>query len=205
MQVKCLNKSENRGNKIGTSELCFFSFFFLGGDENQGGIKPPKVTTCYLHGVSNGSWQKKSRNQFEPLASHLLWQAKQNKINSQRKKPFCLAMLLSRKIRISNSIFTIDEIGHTVNSGWGKKKTEPERPALICSPTSSLYREKRGPKRVSDLPGNTQGVRNQLRLTSQPSASSPVMLPPLHYCLCRREEKYTHRTSGIFMCASTPI
>ena len=52
-------------------------------------------------------------------------------------------MLLSRKIKISNSILSIDEIDHMVNSGGGevkKKKTEPERPTLICSPTASLYR-----------------------------------------------------------------
>ena len=100
-------------------------------------------------------------------------------------------------------LLTIDEMCLTVNS-VEKKKKEPEKPVMICSPNSSVYRwEKSQRGRVTGR--NTQELEIQLGLTSQPSASSPMIPPPLHYCLCKREGKCTHRILGICKCACLPI
>lgn len=84
MYVKCLNKSEDRGEKVGLQDG---ASFVHEGSNNQGTINSSKVTISCLYEVSYGSWQKKSKHQLEPLISHLLWQTKQNKLLKGSNRP----------------------------------------------------------------------------------------------------------------------
>ena len=91
------------------------------GNNNYSGIKPPKATICCLNGVPNGSWKRKAVVSLkQPPIFHLLCQTSNNSnktLKGRNPLPFHAPLK-----ELSDSIFSIEEVGIMINSGRRKRK-----------------------------------------------------------------------------------